>query len=270
MDTDKDGATISEALADYRAGRISRRTLVRLLRLTAAGAALGIGQPAQAAMLQDGTPAVSDEPPPAATPVLGEQPDGTRVWRVQAGAIDEAEMVEAMGFFPAEITINAGDAVFFDFGPRFHTATFLSGGERPRLILWEEEAGGTPVAGGRRAVINPAAGFPVGDTTYDGTAYLNSGTPDPTAPPFVVTFTATGTFDYLCLVHPQMKAKVIVQEAGTAPPMDQAAYDQLGTEQAEAMLKEGRALIAQQGAATPATGDAGAVHEVAVGVESHA
>jgi plastocyanin len=49
-----------------------------------------------------------------------------------------------------------------------------------------------------------------------------------------------------------------------------SAYDQLGTEQAEAMLKEGRALIAQQGAATPATGDADAVHEVAVGVESHA
>jgi plastocyanin len=136
-------------------------------------------------------------------------------------------MVEAMGFFPEEITVNTGDAVFFDFGPRFHTATFLSGQERPLLIV-PDEAAGTPAAGGDRFIINPAAGFPAGGGTYDGTGYVNSGLPDPSAPPFMLTFTTPGTYDYLCLVHPQMKARVVVQEAGAKPPTDQAAYDRLG------------------------------------------
>jgi plastocyanin len=63
---------------------------------------------------------------------------------------------------------------------------------------------------------------------YDGTAFLNSGPDflrDPSQP-FVVRFTAAGTFDYVCWPHaPGMAAKVTVVEPGTALPMDQAAYD---------------------------------------------
>ncbi len=268
MDIDRQRATMTEALARYRAGHMSRRTLVRLIGamgLTGTGAvALGIGRPARAGLLQEGTPSGGGEAPPVATPVLGERPDGSRVWRVQVGAVDETEMVEAMGFFPKEITVNVGDTIFFDV-QGFHTVTFLSGEERPLLII-QDEAAGTPAASGPRAIINPKAGFPVGGNTYDGTGYVNSGTPDPSAPPFTVTFTAPGSFDYLCLVHPQMKAQVVVQEAGAALPMDQAAYDQLGTDQFEALLEEGRALIQQQSAATPVVGSGGAVHEVSVGV----
>ncbi len=269
-DRERDETIVAEALARYQAGQISRRRLTRLLGalgLTGAAIAAGIGRTTAAAR-QEATPA-AEEPPPVATPVLGEQADGTRVWRVQVGAFDEAEMVEAMGFFPQEITINAGDSVFFDFRS-FHTVSFLAGGEAPLLIVIEEPGPGTPAAGEPRAVINPTAGFPVGGNTYDGTSYVNSGTPDPSAPPFTVTFTAAGAFEYQCLVHPQMKGNVIVQEAGAELPMDQAAYDQLGGEQLAAMFDEGQALIAEVEAATPEAGAAAGVHEVTAGVGSHA
>jgi len=267
MNHDGDITTIAGALEHYLAGQINRRTLGRLLgAMGAAGVAavaVGSNDLAKSASLQDGTPP-ADEPLPPATPVLGERPDGSRVWRVQAGAFDEVEMVEAMGFFPGEITINAGDSIYFDFRG-FHTATFLSGAEPPYLIV-AEERGGTPTPGDPRLVVNPMAGFPVGGTTYDGTGYVNSGTPDPSAPPFTLTFTAPGTYDYLCLVHPQMQAKVVVQESGTDLRMDQAAYDQLANEQAEALLEEGRTLISQQEEGTPTAEAGGAVHEVSVGL----
>ena len=199
-----------------------------------------------------------------ATPVLGEQADGTRalagtgrgpsIWR---------QWSKAMGFFPQEITINAGDTIFFDV-QAFHTITFLSGEERPRLIVMEQATDGGPP----RALINPMAGFPVGGNTYDGTGYINSGTPDPSAPPFTLTFTAPGTYEYLCLVHPQMIGNVIVQEAAAELPSDQAAYDQLGGEQIAAMFDEGDALIAEYEAATPQAGAAAGVHEVTAGVGS--
>ena len=267
MDTNRNEAIFAEAVSRYQAGRISRRTLARLVTALGLGGAVsvvGFGGSTTAAIRQEGTPVTEGEPPPVATPVLGERPDGTRVSRVQVGALDEAEMVEAMGFFPKEITVNVGDTIFFDFRS-FHTATFLSGQEKPRLVILEEAAG-TPAAGGPRAIINPMAGFPAGGNTYDGTSYVNSGTPDPSAPPFTLTFTAPGTYDYVCLVHPQMKAQVIVQDAGAELPMDQAGYDQLGTEQADALLEEGRAIVQQQMAATPVADASGAVHEVSVGV----
>ena len=267
MNQDGNISSVAEALERYLAGQINRRTLVRMLSAFggagAAAAVTGAGGPTSAAWLQDGTPP-SDQPPPPATPVLGEQPDGTHVWRVQAGAFDDVEMVEAMGFFPQEITINAGDSIFFDFRG-FHTATFLSGQERPFLMV-PDEAAGTPTADGPRLIINPMAAFPVGGNAYDGTGYVNSGTPDPSAPPFVLTFTTPGSFDYLCLVHPQMQAKVIVQEAGAELAMDQAAYDQVGAEEAESLLEEGRALITQQTGGTPAADTGGAVHDVSVGL----
>jgi len=87
---------------------------------------------------------------------------------------------------------------------------------------------------------------------------------DPTAPPIVFTFPTAGTFDYICLIHPMfMKGQVVVQEAGSALPKDQAAYD------AEAQQKLGEfearaSSLAGAGAATPAAGGA-TVHEVAMG-----
>ncbi len=278
---------VQDALARYRAGRVTRRHALGLLAAlgVSLGAATRLLDNAKATTapggrhgghgairLQEGTPG-AEAPPPVATPVLGEQPDGTFVWRVQAGGGSEEDLIDAQAFFPEEITVNAGDTVFFEIRG-FHTVTFPSGGEVPKLLLQEEAAGtpamgGTPAAGGARTVLNPAAAFPAGSPTYDGTAYANSGLPiDPTAPPYTLTFPTPGTYEYLCLVHPAvMKARVIVQEQGAERPRDQAAYDQMADEQEAALIERGRALIEQVGSASsPAAGTAGTVHEVSAGV----
>ena len=69
---------------------------------------------------------VQDAGTPVA-PQLGERPDGTRIWRVQVAGDNDAEFLEFMTFFPRELTINAGDTVFFDFKGLHapHTVTFL-------------------------------------------------------------------------------------------------------------------------------------------------
>ncbi len=192
---------VQDALARYRAGRMNRRHAIgllaalgvsfgaaaRLLDDTVAKNAPGGGHDGHGALrLQEGTPG-AEAPPPVATPILGEQPDGTFVWRVRAGGGSEEDLIDAQAFFPEEITVNAGDTVFFEIRG-FHTVTFPSGGEVPKLFLQEDgpgtpAMGGTPATGGGRTVLNPAAAFPAGSPTYDGTAYANSGLPlDPTAP----------------------------------------------------------------------------------------
>ena len=279
---------IAEVMARYRAGRVSRRRALGLLTglgLTATGAAALIGRGGGEASAGSagghagharlghhqeaaGTPGA--EAPPA-TPVLGERPDGTRVWRVQVAAFSEPDMAEAMAFFPEEITVAAGDSIFFD-NQGFHTVTFLSGAPVPPLAVPTTAPGtpaAAPAAGAPAVLINPAVAFPLGGDTYDGTSYVNSGLPlDPSAPPFVLTFTTPGSYDYLCLVHPKvMKGKVTVQEAGTAPAVDQTAIDQQIAEQSAAILGQAADLVARYDSATPAAGANGpSVYDVAVGV----
>jgi plastocyanin len=181
--------------------------------------------------------------------------------------MDMEALIETMAFFPREITINAGDRIFFDVHG-FHTITFPGEMAPPPLFVPEAEALGTPAAAdGGRWVANPMAAFPSGPPVHDGASYLNSGLPDPTVPPFVAEFTAPGSFDYLCLTHPVMKGTVIVQEQGAERPMDQAAYDQQAADEMAALLEQGHALIEEHGAmggATPA--DGAAVWDVVAGV----
>jgi plastocyanin len=272
--------TLARAMVRYRAGQIDRRQLLRLLGGLGISAASLAAMPASssaaprriAMALQEGTPEapIQDVGAPA-TPELGEQPDGTVTWRVQVGGMSHEELIEAMAFLPDEITINAGDRIFFEF-LGFHTVTFPGDQDAPPLIIPEAQALGTPAPTGddaSRWVLNPVAAFPSGEPVHDGANYVNSGIPDPTTPPFVVEFTEAGTFEYLCLVHPaMMKATVVVQEQGAERPHDQAYYDQQAAVQLEAILEQGRALIeryAGAGQATPAAGG-GTTWDVAAGV----
>lgn len=268
-----------ELMTEYLTQRLNRRAALALvtgLGLTAGGAVTTVAAPAGRLQMRLAQGEATPEAPlqeadaPPATPELGEQPDGTMTWRVQVGGMSHEEMIDAMAFFPGEITINAGDRIFYDVRG-LHTVTFLGEQEQPPFLVPEAQALGTPAATGddSRWVLNPAAAFPSGPPVHDGSGYVNSGTPDPTAPPFVLEFTAPGTFEYLCLVHPaMMKATVVVQEQGAERPHDQAYYDQQAAEQLEAILEQGRALIeqySQTGQATPAA-DGGTVWEVAAGV----
>ena len=289
MTQDPRSRMVRQALARYHAGRISRRQLVGLLGalgLSAAAAPWLIDRGAGAKtavraghaghmmpLAQEGTP------PPAATPQLGQQPDGTTRYKVIAGGFgEETEGIELTAFYPGEITINAGDSIYWEIRG-FHNVHFLSGAPLPPDIISAGPAtgvmaGGTPVAGVAsptagppRLALNPEVVFPTGGPTYDGTGVVNSGVPlDPTAPPFVLTFTTAGEYVYYCTIHGEvMEGRVVVQETGAAAPMDQAAIDQLAMEEMTADLEAARAAIAQAGGlASPMAG--GTMHQVIVGL----
>jgi plastocyanin len=259
----------AETVRRLRSEALNRRTALRLLGaagLTASGIASVRGVAGQEATPAHGA---------MATPALGERPDGSRVWRVLVAADNDAELLEFMTFFPRELTINAGDTIFFDFQGHHapHTVTFLSGEEAPPLLIPAAE-GATPAAGQPpELMFNPAAAFPAGGNMYDGTGVLNSGLnvlfpPDQT---FTVTFTAPGSFDYLCLVHPlMMKGTVTVQEQGAAVPYEQADIDSMVVEHMAQLTEDGKALIAEYASsATPTAGSAGGkVWDVRAGAEA--
>ena len=208
------------------------------------------------------------------TPVLGPRADGTNLWKVQVGGMDMDNGIDMHAFFPKEITVNAGDSVFWQFAPMgmpgFHTVTFTSGGEIPPIFT-PDIVDGTPVAspeGPPRLLINPAVAFPDGRTEYDGTGTTNSGvdvlrTPD--QPPYTLTFTKAGAFDYQCAVHGVvMKGKVTVQEAGASLPTDVAGYEAMAQQEIAAVLAEGKNALENAKAATPMAAD-GKAWEVSAG-----
>jgi plastocyanin len=271
MSTNRHDLVSVELQRRVRAAMLSRRGAVRLLTtlgLTAAGASIF-----RSAGAQEATP----ESPSMATPSLGLRPDGTRMWRVQVSGGSEADLLEFMTFFPRELTINAGDTVFFDFQGLFapHTVTFLAGQEIPPLIVPAEDTAATP-AGGEPPVVmfNPAAAFPAGGAIYDGTSIVNSGLNvlRPPDQPFALTFTTPGTFDYLCLVHPKMMTGTLtVQTQGATVPLEQADVDAMAVEHMAMLLDEGKAMIGgAEAMATPGAGpNGGNVWDVRAGNEGH-
>jgi plastocyanin len=223
-----------------------------------------------------GASAASAKQTAAATPALGPQADGSNLWKVQVGGMDMATSTDMHAFFPGEITINAGDTIFYEFAPMgmpgFHTVTFASGEELPPLFV-PDIVDGTPVAspeGPPRIQINPLVAFPDGRTEYDGTGIVNSGIDVMRADqgPYTLKFTTPGTYEYFCVIHSLvMKGTVVVQEAGAALSNDAAAYEAMAQEQIAALIEEGKAAVADYEAtiATPAT-DGPTTWEVAAGV----
>jgi plastocyanin len=298
MDSGEQRTVAAQILERYRVGRLSRREAVRALAAlglaTTGIGAIGLGTITtrstsaapppvddlgfgghgglHAALLRQdaGTPAAE------ATPPLGEQPDGTHIWRVRVAGMDMENLIDLQAFFPSEITINAGDAIYFEFPtpPGFHTVTFLSGQEVPPLIIPAETtdaAVASPPAGPPTLVINPQAAFPSGGETYDGTGFVNSGLDVvrlPGDPPFVLTFTAPGTYEYQCIPHGVvMKATVVVQEAEAERSEDQSAVDARGEAERAALVEEGLAEIAAYAEAVATQRDDGTtLWEVAAGV----
>jgi plastocyanin len=258
----------AEIIARYQSGRLSRRHALRLL---GALGLMGAGAPAlgrSVASAQEASPAAM------ATPVLGPQADGTNLWKVQVGGMDMEAGIDMHAFFPKEITVNAGDSVFWQFAPMgmpgFHTVTFTSGAEVPPIFA-PDIVDGTPVAspeGPPRLLINPAVAFPDARTEYDGTGMTNSGLDvlrAPDQPPYTLTFTKAGSYDYQCAVHGVvMKGKVTVQEAGADLPTDVAGYEAMAQQEIAAVLEEGHAALTQAQQATPMTAD-GSAWDVSTG-----
>ncbi len=202
---------------------------------------------------------------------------------------------QAMHFYPETLTINAGDTITwkFDGGPEPHTVTFMAGEKGiPGLIAGPPPGGGGPPGGGppgggppgplpARVPANPLVFFPAGGTSYDGKVYTNSGviaadTPGPKQ--YKLAFPTAGTYEYVCLLHAfvdpatggiiGMKAKVVVQAAGSALPKTQAQVDadakaQMAAQESRAKSEEADLLKEAQATTPGANGTS--VHKIQVG-----
>jgi plastocyanin len=143
---------------------------------------------------------------------------------------DVPAFAESTEFYPAKIKVAVGDTVRFQFRG-FHSATFPARGKRPPEFALPDPA--NPVAGAKdaagqsfwfngqpRFLVNPEAGFPVGDNKIDGKALDGSGIPggEGAPAPFAVKMKKAGTYTYHCVVHPGMKGKVTVLRKGKRVP----------------------------------------------------
>ncbi len=208
-----------------------------------------------------------------AVPAVGPQDDGTNLWRVVVGGMDMENEIEYHTFFPGEITINAGDSIWFAYEmPMFHTVTFTSVEEAPPILIPdpEAEAPATPdPAAMPKLILNPIMMTGAGGNVVDGSELVSSAGDvfsDPSVP-WIFSFPTPGTYDYVCIPHAfNMQGRVIVQEAGSDLPADQAAYDQIASEAMAALQADGLAQIEMY--STPAQSekaDGGTLWEVAAG-----
>ena len=153
--------------------------------------------------------------------------DSSFNWSVQAGGgANEADILQ---FNSPNITINAGDTVTWT-NPTGtpHTVTFLDAGQMPPpLITPLPQPSGPPLL-----TFTPQGFLPAGGATYAGSGYANSGFIDAVASPtnkYALTFTKSGTYPYLCLVHGAgpfnqgMIGTITVAGATTAPAPQPAA-----------------------------------------------
>ena len=126
-------------------------------------------------------------------------------------------------FFPSTISIHVGDKVKFT-PVGFHTVDILAKGKKPTALVGptgqkadETDAAGNPFwftsAGLDKLGFTPslAQGLFGKSVSFNNTKSVDSGIPLAEKPkPFNVTFKKTGTFTYVCDVHPGMKGTVKV------------------------------------------------------------
>jgi plastocyanin len=254
-------------------GIAARREMTKVNRREVVRMAGGLGL-ATAGLLAFGRRSNAQEasPQPVATPVVGPQADGTTLWKVVVGGMDMQNMIEYHGFFPGEITINAGDSIWFaEEMPMFHTITFPGPGEIPSIFIPDPEvAPATPAtAGPPKLIYNPILLTGAGGTVVDGSQLVSTGADvfGDGSTPWIFSFPKAGTYDYACIPHVSvMRAKVIVQEAGSALPLDQAGVDAAAAEQIAALNAAGLAEIEKYSQAVATKRDDGTtLWEVALG-----
>jgi plastocyanin len=150
---------------------------------------------------------------------------GPQTYTVVVGAENVSRGIGLMAFFPSTLMIHVGDTVHWVANSNeFHTVTFLAGAPMPEFVVPAPAGAGSPV------MANPRAAFPTAPTNgrYDGATFVNSGLmglAPGQAREFNLTFTRTGTFNYICIVHGQaMSGTIVVVGADhTVPSPAQAA-----------------------------------------------
>ena len=203
-----------------------------------------------ATMLALAVPATAD----AATKTVEAGPFGE--------AVQEKFFVGAQGdanqYFRKKVTIHRGDKVKWNLNG-FHSVTFIPEGDAPPALIVPVD--GSPISGSLDAAnqpfwfngqpnltFNPLAAAPQGGTKLDTGALTSSGLPLAEGPPapYTLKFPKTGTYTYICTVHPGMDAKVKVVKPGRPIPSAKKDRKAARKEQAKA-LKKTQQLSAGQG-----------------------
>jgi plastocyanin len=154
---------------------------------------------------------------------------GARTWRVKVGWGSADGAVAFNAFMPEEITISAGDSIAFEWGPGFHTVSFLSGQPLPPLIITDEPEGtpgASPANESPKQIFNPDVILPSGAGVYDGQGFVNSGVLAE-GDVFLVTFSTAGVYRYSDIAHNAvMQGRVIVEEPGRPLPATPEEVDE--------------------------------------------
>jgi plastocyanin len=196
----------------------------------------------------------------------------SRTYTVLVGAGDVHHGVEVMAYFPDALRIHVGDTVHWVQNTNeIHTVTFLGGSQPPALIVTaaslEMTSTPSPLVFNPLAVNRAAPTVGLGDMT----TFVNSGLMGREPGQyrsFDLTFTAQGTYHYLCLVHGVMMSgtvKVFGPHAHVASPREVMA---IGLHQlARQMAKAPAVIRAAERQIKPATAnpDGTVTHHVVMG-----
>ena len=139
-------------------------------------------------------------------------PDGTSVYIVAAGmGPPEAELTE---FFPNRLKIAKGDTVVW-VSSRWHVVVFNPGGPFPPMYTpMEREDGATWMVINREVIQPVKAGQPfTGEGLYSSGLIGHGSRPGGIG--YSLTFDVTGTFRYMCVIHPGMVGTIVVQDEGS-------------------------------------------------------
>jgi plastocyanin len=115
--------------------------------------------------------------------------------------------VSMLGFAPRELTVTRGDTILWTLADPFelHTVTLTSGAQPPEFVDVRPQPQGAPWL-----VVPASVAGPAGGTTYIGQGYVNSGILTP-GNAFGLVFDAPpGTYEYTCLIHPEMQGTITV------------------------------------------------------------
>lgn len=168
---------------------------------------------------------------------------GPQTYTVLVGSENPRLGVSIMSYFPGRLMVHVGDTVHWVANSHeIHTVTFNAGDPLPDFILPAPAGMASPIQ------INPLAGFPnaPADGMFDGTTFVNSGlmSTDPgQVRTFDLTFTQTGTFTYVCLVHGMMmSAEIDVVDASVPVPSPAQVRGMAGMEMFRAWMPVGGVL----------------------------
>ena len=168
-----------------------------------------------------------------------------QTYTVLVSSDNTAQGVTIMSYFPNKLSIHVGDSVVWKINSHeIHTVTFLAGQSLPVLLIPAPTGQPSPLQ------FNPQAAFPFAPANglYDGTTYVNSGvmSQDPgNVKSFKLTFTKTGTFMYVCLVHGMMMSAEVDVVSNSVKTLTPSGVASIGQQQIRAAWKGVPAVMAQ-------------------------